>query len=104
QLHAELIAGHDLPPELGVLDRDEKHQLAVAILYAFQHQHAGGLRHGLNDEHAGHDRKIGKVPVEEGLVGGNVLDADDALRLELDDAVDQEHGIAMRQYPPDFIH
>jgi len=40
---------------------------------------------------------------EEGLVHGDVLDADDALGLEFDDAVDQQKGVAMRQNAPDLV-
>ena len=37
------------------------------------------------------------MPGEERLISGDVLDADNALRLQLDDAVDQEHGVAVRK-------
>src|SRR5205807_3668302 len=74
-----------------------------AIGHAPEHEHARGLRHGLHDQHAGHHRKIGKMALEKRLVIGDVLDADYALRLQLDDAIHQQERVAMRQYPADLV-
>ena len=41
--------------------------------------------------------KSGKWPLKKRLVASDVLDADDALGFQLDDAVDQQKWVAMRQ-------
>ena len=50
-------------------------------------------------EHAGHDRALREVAREEVVVRGHALVADrvDA-RLPLEDAVDEEEGVAVRQH------
>ena len=40
-----------------------------------EHQRAGGLRHGLDDQHARHHRVTREMALEERLVDGHVLDA-----------------------------
>src|SRR5215213_5060872 len=59
------------------------------------------LRHRLYDEDARHDRIIGEVPLEERLVLGHVLypDGPDP-RLELDDSVNQQERVAVRDELP----
>ena len=68
-----------------------------------QHQDARGLRHGLDDQHAGHHRKIGEVAREKRLVGGDVLDPDDAFGFHFYDAVHQQKRVAMGQNRPDLV-
>ena len=61
-------------------------------------ERAGGLRHAFDQKHAGHDRVPGKMSLEIGLVRRDVLDADGrAVAVHLDDAVDEEEWVAMRQ-------
>ena len=51
---------------------------------------------GLDHEDAGHDGVVGEVALEVGLVDGDVLDGDDAFgAFDLEDAVDEEEGVAM---------
>ena len=46
----------------------------------------------------------GKMPLEERLVDRDVLDADDPLlRLDLEHAIDEQEGIAVRQHLHDLF-
>ena len=97
-LDAELIAGNDRAAELGGIDAGEDHQLVVAVGDLGEQERAAGLGDGFDHEDAGHDGVVGEVALELGLVERDVFDGDDALlALDLDDAVDEEEGIAMRQ-------
>jgi hypothetical protein len=54
--------------------------------------------HALDEEHARHHRIAGEVSLEVWLVDGHVLDADGrAIAVHVDDPVDQEKRITMRQ-------
>src|SRR5690606_37814633 len=76
----ELIARHYRPAELGLVDPHEIDDLGIVVLAeARDAKRAGGLRQAFDDQHAGHDRELRKVPLEERLVDRNVLDADAAL-------------------------
>ena len=53
------------------------------------------------DQHARHDRRAGEMAREMRLVEGDVLDADGRLvAVDIDDPVDQQERIAMRQQLP----
>src|SRR5688572_1721295 len=72
ELHqnTELVAGtHGLAP-LDLVAAHEERGLAVHG-HAPEQEHAGGLRHGLDLEHAGHDRVAGIVALEERFVDGH---------------------------------
>ena len=86
-LHAQGVAGHDGAAEARVFDGHEEHQFVGAVRHIVEHQDARGLRHGFDDQHAGHDGKIREMAGELGLIGGDALDADDAVGLHFDDAV-----------------
>src|SRR5690606_12696860 len=76
----ELIARHYRPAELRLVDPHEIDDLRIVILAeARDAKRAGRLCQSLDDQHAGHDRKLRKVPLEERLVDRDVLDADAAL-------------------------
>src|SRR4030095_15112105 len=76
----------------------EVDQLLVAVLDVVQQQDPAYLGHRLEDQDAGHDRAPRKLALEEGLVRGDVLQADGPLSLlDLQDAVDEEKRIAVRQ-------
>jgi len=61
-------------------------------------QRAAGLRDGLDHHDAGHDWVVREVARELGLIDGDVLEGDDArARLDLQDAVDEQQRIAVRQ-------
>jgi hypothetical protein len=97
------VAGHHRLAEAGVFHGHQQHQLILAIGHGLQHQHTGRLRHGLDDQDARHHRKIGKMALEERLVGSHVLDSDYPVGLQFDDPVDQQERVAMGQNCPDFI-
>ena len=97
ELETQLVAGQHRAAELRLVDADEVHELPLRIVDRVEEQHAAGLRHRLDDEHRRHDRMAREVALEERLVDGDVLDADDALALlELEDAVHEQERIAVR--------
>jgi hypothetical protein len=79
--HAQLIAGDNGFAEFGAFDGDEEDEFIFAIGDLSEHQDAGGLGHGLDNEDAGHNGEFGEVALKKGLIGGDILDADDALFL-----------------------
>ena len=57
------VAGNDRPAELGIVDRHEVDELRPGRCGLGRHaERAGRLRHALDQEHARHDRMIGKMP------------------------------------------
>src|SRR3546814_1071775 len=71
------VARHHRLAETRLVDRHEVYDLAVRFIpEGVHHQGGGGLRHRLDDQHAGHHRLGGKVALEELLVDGDVLGAD----------------------------
>ena len=92
------IAGNDGPAEPGLFDSREQDQLLITILDFAQSENGAALSHRLNHQNARHDRSTGKVALKIFFVDADLFDADDTLaRNELDYAVDEEEGIAMRQ-------
>src|SRR5436305_10951675 len=102
-LHAQRIAGHYRTAEARVFYGDEQNQLAVAVLHAFEHQNAGSLRHGFDDQDTRHHGKIREMTLEEGLVVGHILDPDNSFGLHFHDAVDQEKGGAVGENGADLV-
>src|SRR5687768_2883147 len=97
-LETNLIARGDGTPPLHAVHRHEVDDLLLDVLDRVHDEETTHLRHRLDDEHARHDRMTGVVALKERLVDSDVLDADNALaRLELDDAVDEQHRVTMRQ-------
>lgn len=94
---AELIAGDDGPAEFGVFNGSEKHELAARVRGQFRDQYARDLGHGFNDENTRHDGETREVTEEMRLIDGDVFDADDGIFRHVDDAVDHQHGVAMRE-------
>src|SRR5262249_45575912 len=93
----ELVARLDDPLEAHTVDAGEEGK-APTVLLAAEHRDRAGLGHRLDDEDAGHDRPSREVPREVPLVRAYGLACNHAVpRLELDDLVDQEKGVAMRQ-------
>src|SRR5579864_9298286 len=98
-LEADLVSRHHRAPELGVGDAGQVEELAAPLLDQLQQHQGTGLRHRLDQQHPGHHRLAGEVAGEERLVDGDVLDRHQPLaRLVLEDAVDQQHRVAMRQH------
>jgi hypothetical protein len=96
-LDAKLIAGAHGFAEFGFFDGRQQHKFVLAVGDLAEHQNSGDLRHGFDDEDAGHHGKIGKMAGKERFGDGHVLDADDALRLQFLNAVDKEKRIAVRK-------
>src|SRR5215831_937395 len=95
----QLIAWQYRLAELGAINPHEINELGlVGGVEVGDAQRPGRLRQPFDDEHARHDRKIGEMPLEEGLVHGHALDANRALvPVHVDDAVYQQERIAMWQ-------
>src|SRR5260370_12817442 len=92
------IAGNDWPPKTRFFDAGEQHEFLIAIGNLAQRQNGAALGEGFDDQHSGHDRGAGKVPLKKRFVVADLLDTDDALeRFYLDDSIDQQKRIAMRQ-------
>ena len=83
------FAGADEAAHLGFLDRAEKrHPFEI---HQRDQQPAGGLRHRLDQQHAGHDRIAREMSLEDGAMGRNLrFNRNGALvEFEVDDAVNQ---------------
>ena len=95
----ERVAGEDRPAELHLVRTHEVADLPAVLGLA--HHHDGcDLGHGLHLKDAGHDRMSGEMSLEEGFVDRHAFDADRlVVAVELDDPVDHQEGIAVRQDP-----
>ena len=72
--------------------------LSFAVFHFGQQQRPARLGDGLHNQDSRHDGQVGKVSGKEGLVDGHILDGHDPLlALDLDHAVDQQKGKAVRQ-------
>src|SRR6266571_1083034 len=101
----ELIARNHGPPEARIVHGHKIEQLVLAVRHFLEQQQPAGLRHGFDDEHAGHDRFPRKMPLKMRFVDGPVLDADNPLqRLHFEDRIHHQKWIAMRQYLLDTVH
>ena len=80
------------------VDAAEKKKFFVAFRNVAQKKHGGALRHRFDDQHARHHRRAGKMSLKKLLVRRHVFQSDDARpRIELEDPIDEQHRIAMRQ-------
>ena len=96
--HSELVARSYRFTKFGPLNTGKDHELLFAFGDFRKQQRAARLRDGLDHQHAGHDRISGKVSHEIRFIHGDVLDGDNAFfALDLDDTVDEQKGVAMRQ-------
>src|ERR1700675_3297846 len=99
------IAGHHRLAELALVNGEKIDR--ARLLGAFDRQDAddaGGLRHGLDHHHTRIDRALRKMPLKCGLVEGDVLDTNAAVvAADVDDPIDQQHRVAMRQCLEDGI-
>src|SRR5262245_31781772 len=93
----KVIAGQHGFAELGAVYPHKIHELRLVVGAEVGHtQRPGGLCQAFDDQHSGHDRKAREVPLKEGLVDGDALDADAAfIAIHFDQAVDQQKRIAM---------
>src|SRR5687767_7059962 len=99
--NAHLVAGNDGPAELGLVDTHEVDDRLCQIgVLLEQSQNRTRLSHGFNGQYAGHDSRTWKMPIEKRLIDGDILERDDPfIRIDLDDAVDQEKRVSMRKNP-----
>src|SRR5229473_4457028 len=99
------IAGHHRLAKLALVDGEKINR--ARLLCAFDRldtYHAGGLRHGLDHHHARIYRTLREMPEKRWFVEGDVLDADAAvIASDIDNPVDQQHRVAVRERLEDFI-
>src|SRR6476619_4671133 len=99
------IAGHHWLAKLALVDGEKVNR--ARLLRAFHRldaYHASGLRHGLDHHHARIYRTLRKMPEKRRFVDGDVLDADPAvIASDIDDPVDQQHRIAVRERLQDLV-
>ena len=78
--------------------------MLLELREAVRHEENTRLRHGLDDEHAGHDRNAGEMPLEERFVEGKILiRANVSAGHQLVHAIHQMEGIAMGQDAQDLL-
>ena len=95
-LEVEHVSRLDDALEAAVVDAREERD-AAAVLLGREHRDGAALGDRLDREHARHHRSAGKVAGEPPAVGGNGEPPDDlAARLELDDLVDEEKRMPVR--------
>src|SRR5580658_468906 len=95
--HAELIPGQHAAAKAHLVETGQHEQGTRFGANLIEGENRAGLRQRLDDQHPGHHRKIGKMTAEEWLVEGDVFDGEHVRSIELQDAIDQQERIAMRQ-------
>ena len=98
QVENERVAWNDLVAELDIVNLQEIGRVVFGIINIAQYQNAAHLGHCLDLQHARHDGLIGEVALEERFISRHVLDAYHVFLTFLDDFVNQEHRVAMRQH------
>ena len=97
----ELVAGDDGAAELDLVEGEQERDFAGVFEFAGEEE-ARELGEGFDDQDAGHHGSAGVMAFKEGFVHGDVFDAQGAaVAIHFDDAVDQEHGIAVRHEAED---
>ncbi len=95
-LELQLVPGHDLTPELGLVHPAQEDLQAPPL--ALEQQHGGHLGQRLDHQHARHDGSAREMALEELLVDRDVLVRDQApARVVLHDGVEQVGRVAMGQ-------
>lgn len=96
---AKEAARFDRRTKLGTVNGHEIDELATSCEpQTFYSEHSCGLRQGLYDQNAGHDRPSGEVAVEEIFVDRHRLDRDDrAVRDDFYDPVYKQHRVSVGQ-------
>jgi biotin-[acetyl-CoA-carboxylase] ligase BirA-like protein len=99
----ELVARLDNALEAHTVDPGEQRKLP-AVLLLREHGDGPGLGHRLDDQDAGHDRAAREVAAEIPLVRPDTLPRDHTRpRLQVDDLVEQEEGVTVRQDRLDLV-
>ncbi len=92
----QLVAGHDLTPELGVVHAPQEDLQPPSL--ALEQQDGGHLGERLDHQDAGHDRGAREMALEEVLVDGDVLVGHQTpARVVLHDGVEQVGRVALGQ-------
>ena len=93
----KLVAGDDLAFEAGFVYAGEEEEFVFfAAAFAEDGECAAGLRHGFDDEYAGHDGQVGEMALELRLVHGDVFNRGQGFHgLEGGDAVELQKRIAV---------
>lgn len=95
-LESQDVPRYDLPFEAHAVDPGEECELAAVLLHT-QERHRTDLSQGFDDQHAGHNRMVGKMTLKKGVAHGDVLDADCPLAVfDLDDSINEQERIAVR--------
>jgi hypothetical protein len=95
--HDDLIARMDGVTEAQLVDA-RKIRNQAAVFFRIEQRDAADLGHGFRQQHARHNRLAREVALEKQFVERRVLNADSVFhRFQLDDAVYEQHRIAMRQ-------
>ena len=97
RLEPEYVPRHDRTPEARTIDADQCHAAPAELGMLDQLPEPRQLRHRLYDQHARHDRTAGEVPLQDRLVGGDQLLADDVVVGDLRHAIDHQKRGAVRQ-------
>ena len=84
QFELQRIAGNDLVTEFNAVYLEEVGRIVLRIGHAAQCEDSTALGHGLDDQDAGHNRFVGEVSHEEGLVHRDVFDSHDILAVQMD--------------------
>src|SRR5580704_13856574 len=94
----ELVAWNHGPAEARIVDGDKVEQFFFTFFHFVEEQKAGRLRHGFQNQDAGHNRIAGKMALKEMFVDGDVFDSDDMLfSFHFLDHVDEKKWIAVRK-------
>ncbi len=98
-LNLQLVARQHGTAETRVRDtRQKKQRSRFDVAKRHVAEHAAGLRHRLDDEHARHDRLAREMTLEERFVDGDVLKRGYRLaRVQRGNSIDEEKRIPMRQ-------
>lgn len=108
QLHSkeQCVTGNYLMAEFHIVNFQEISRPFFGFLQLAQYQKATALCHCLYLKHTGHDWLLWEMPLEERLVGCDILHTDNACCTHCHNLVHQLHGITMRQQAAnaDVVH
>src|SRR5712672_730125 len=99
------IARHHRLAKLALVDGEKVNRARLpCAFHRLDAYHAGGLRHRFDHHHARIYRTLREMPEKRWLVKGDVLDSDAAvIDSDIDNPVNQQHRIAVRERLQDLI-